>query len=156
MPLHVIEELLVDDWIVIPSIPLPAANRILEPSCIERVMENLIDHAESQILASACPELRLLHPSIYVAAAHAILRDLLEHLSDERRSHRINDNSTTPFTSSPLCEISKRWKAGAITLFVSGFLSALHIDTSIIIFELCLRTKNHEQKFLVRVIRELL
>lgn len=154
---YLLEEFLRDDRFMGALVPIITAFRILELTMVERVIQNPIHLGEGDPLIASCFEIRLgVQPFQERPAARASFRNETEELLDRRSADGIDNDFTFVSIQAPLVQVAERRNARADAHLALVLESSFHIDPSVVVLQFRLRAEDHEEKFLVRGIRELL
>ena len=152
--LDFIKKFLGYDWIMLALVPVAGISWSLEYSVVEVVVEDSIYTAESERLVASSVEIQFeLEPVVDLSSAPSFIRHFLEHLFDYGRSLRIYDYLALLVHQS-LRHVAERRRTRPQSHLASRSQSALHVDASVVVFELRLAAQNHEHKFVVRRIGE--
>src|SRR3989338_9943155 len=137
-------------------VPVTALFWVLEDAVVERILKHHIHTTQRHILVAATLEVQFkLEPLVYLSPTPLFIRYFLEYLFNNGCAYRV-DHCVTFFIGMFLVVVANWRDSGAQSHFTPRPQTALHIYSSVIVFELRLRAEYHEQKLFVRIISEAL
>ena len=137
-------------------IPLTRIPRVLEGAVVDGHLKHAVYARERERLVAARVEVEVKpEPVVYLPRRPLLVRHLLEHLLNYGCTKRVDRNPAF-LVHELLVEVPKRCHARPESHLDPRPEATLHVDASVVVFELRLRAEDHEEELLIRVVPELL
>lgn len=153
LDLYFVEDILRDDGFVADIIVIPTPNRIFEFPGVIWIPEHEVDGTQGDFLSASRRESFRVEPPIDHPSALAF-RDALEHLPDDRRTDRIEEDALFSLETVLVAHVPERGNAGTPAHRGLSPHASFHVDAPVVVLEFRLTPENHKEKLLIRGVGE--
>ena len=148
--LYFIEEFFGNNRFIVSLTPIPTSSRVFIHTVVHRIIEDRVYSRDDQWFSTSSPHRSFLEEkSLYGSTTHSFMSYFLEYKLYIWSPLRIYSDFSAISEIASFIGISKGCFMREMSEFCFGFESSDNIYTPVIILELCLRTEDHEEEFLI-------